>query len=365
MQSTAKQKTEYRGLVRLLKLVTPDRFDPQPVSESGQAATRCLGAFIFLLLLGALHLAGLGSQIAPVWTVALLYQVFAYLWIWVISLNLLPLKMRKWMTIVLDFSIFSFGFATGGEAIALMFFTPVFSAIGYALRYGIDYARLALLIGTPLLGLGMLLNPFWLAHPYLSAGVLICFLTLPIYVKKLSEQVIISKLQLEEHAKQLRAESRRDTLTGLLNRIGFREQIATQLDDTQPSSILYIDLDGFKTVNDTAGHLQGDRVLVEVAAALAASLRAGDVVARLGGDEFAVSVRHLRGKEDARQIAENILQAISKIRIEKYQELRVGASIGIFDLPSAEICDIDTLLEHADDLMYRAKQGGKNRWAAN
>lgn len=311
-----------------------------------------------------LYFAGLSSQIAPVWPVALLYQAFGYLWIFVISYDLLPKRVRKWMTIVLDFGIFSFGFATGGEAVAMVFFAPIFSAVGYALRYGLYYAHLAMLLGTPLLVVGMSLNPFWLEHPFLSAGVLTCVLILPTYVKKLSEQVIANQRHLEERAGKLQEESRRDVLTGLFNRLGFSEKIANQLDDTQPSAILYIDLDGFKNVNDIAGHMAGDKVLFDVAKQIKKALRTGDVVARLGGDEFAASVTHLRSPEDAHQVAENIIHAVSSLKVEGHDDLRLGASIGICELPSSALRDIGTALNHADALMYQAKRSGKNRFVA-
>lgn len=363
-KKSKEEVTRYGGAVGLLKRITPDSFDPKPVSESGQAVVRVLGAAIFLLTLSVLTLAGLGDRVESGWLVAWLYQGFAYLWVFVISYELLPLRTRKWMSIVFDYSIFGLGFYTGGEAMALVFFVPIFSAIGYALRYGLNYARLAIAIGTPLLLVGMIFEPFWREHFMLMIGVLISFLTLPIYVLKLSERVIESKRLLEVQTEQLQVESRMDSLTGLLNRIGFREQIATQLGDAQPSAVLYIDLDGFKAVNDTAGHLAGDHALKEAASVIRASLRIGDVVARLGGDEFAASVRHLRNGEDAYQIAGNILAGLAAIKIDGDGELRLGASIGICELPSKEVRDMDELLQRADELMYQAKRDGKNRYVA-
>ncbi|MFA6119805.1 MAG: GGDEF domain-containing protein [Sideroxydans sp.] len=358
------EATRYGGAVGLLKRITPDRFDPKPVSESGQAVVRVMGAAVFLLTLTVMTLAGFGERVEPGWLVAWLYQGFAYLWIFVISYDLLPLRTRKWMSIVFDYSIYGFGFYSGGEAMALVFFVPIFSAIGYALRYGMNYARLAIAIGTPLLFVGMVFEPFWREHFMMMIGVLVCFLTLPIYVLKLSEQVIESKRRLEKRAERFQVESRRDSLTGLLNRVGFREQIATQIDDVKPSAILYIDLDGFKAVNDTAGHAAGDQVLKEVATVIHSTLRNGDVVARLGGDEFAASVRQLRGKDDAYQIADNILACIAALKVDGYDELRLGASIGICELPSDEVRDMDELLHRADELMYQAKREGKNRYVA-
>jgi diguanylate cyclase (GGDEF)-like protein len=176
----------------------------------------------------------------------------------------------------------------------------------------------------------------------------------------------------------------RDSLTGLANRALFRDRVGHALaraarDGAAPPhaaarvAVLFLDLDGFKTVNDSLGHAAGDRLLVEVAARLLNATRGCDTVARLGGDEFAVLLENARGPADAEAVAERIVQALrAPIALGAAAaagaaphgppaEARVGASVGIaFAEPAM---DADALLRNADAAMYRAKAGGKNRHA--
>jgi diguanylate cyclase len=124
--------------------------------------------------------------------------------------------------------------------------------------------------------------------------------------------------------------------------------------------MLFIDLDGFKQVNDSLGHRAGDAVLVAVADRLVRVLRAGDTVARLGGDEFAVVAKYLTGPADAHTAAERIVHAVEAPIDFHGQQIQVSASVGI--ALSTPDTDADTLLHDADDAMYQAKIAGKNRY---
>jgi len=168
-----------------------------------------------------------------------------------------------------------------------------------------------------------------------------------------------------------------DGLTGLANRALFRDRVQqalTRLTRTGPSlagddprvAVLFLDLDGFKAVNDAMGHHAGDRVLQGVAARLLNATRGIDTVARFGGDEFAVLVENARGLADVNIVAERILTALrSPIVVgggtsgAARREARVGASIGI---ALADLgVNADALLAQADAAMYQAKSEGKGR----
>jgi diguanylate cyclase (GGDEF)-like protein len=124
-------------------------------------------------------------------------------------------------------------------------------------------------------------------------------------------------------------------------------------------AVLYIDLDGFKPINDRHGHLVGDKVLAQVAARMRQIARDEDVVARIGGDEFAILQYHVTRTVHAVALAERILEGISaEMRIES-QRLQVGASIGIALCCSTDL-DSDMLMRHADVAMYAAKASGRN-----
>ncbi|WP_160118267.1 putative bifunctional diguanylate cyclase/phosphodiesterase [Pannonibacter phragmitetus] len=154
-----------------------------------------------------------------------------------------------------------------------------------------------------------------------------------------------------------------DALTGLANRILFREKaeeyVARSLATGQPTALLYLDLDQFKTVNDTLGHPVGDKLLVEVAARLRQAIGEEDLIARLGGDEFAIVLHGRRSPAQAAEMADRIIGAIGQSFDIGGQCIFVGVSIGIAISPQ-DGEDADTLLMHADMALYRAKQDGRN-----
>jgi len=156
-----------------------------------------------------------------------------------------------------------------------------------------------------------------------------------------------------------------DPLTGLPNRRCLMEKITVLVSRTRRKenlfAVLYIDLDGFKQVNDSLGHQVGDALLVQMASCLRSWIREGDLLARLGGDEFLVILDRLYSKDDAALVAANLLKAIAHPFHVKGHELRIGASIGISIYPDDSV-DAEQLLQQADSAMYAAKREGKNRF---
>ncbi len=167
-----------------------------------------------------------------------------------------------------------------------------------------------------------------------------------------------------EQENLLRRLAHYDTLTGLPNRAMF----ARKMDDTmeqarQMGSLLgvaYLDLDGFKPVNDRLGHDAGDRLLVVAAQRMARALRTQDCVARLGGDEFAILLPALQSVQEGRQLLTQAMQSLALPYQIGANRVNVTASIG-FTLYPQDDSDADTLLRHADQAMYAAKQAGRNR----
>lgn len=153
-----------------------------------------------------------------------------------------------------------------------------------------------------------------------------------------------------------------DFLTGLLNRNSFGREAKLRLERTglaEQTALLYIDLDGFKRVNDELGHALGDAVLVAVAERLRKLTRKLDLQARLGGDEFAILLSQLSNHQEAEQIAASLLTALSEPYHLADRFISVQASIGISMAPQHGTT-LDELLQAADKAMYRVKQHGKN-----
>ncbi len=154
-----------------------------------------------------------------------------------------------------------------------------------------------------------------------------------------------------------------DPLTGLFNRGIFNERLQQALAQAvrfeRSLALLFIDLDGFKLVNDTFGHSAGDTMLIEIAARLRATLREGDVIARMGGDEFVVLVEEFGEAVQIGEVAKKVLDTVSRPVMLQGQECQVTTSIGISTYP-VDGRDGQTLLKNADIAMYRAKEQGKN-----
>jgi diguanylate cyclase (GGDEF)-like protein len=162
----------------------------------------------------------------------------------------------------------------------------------------------------------------------------------------------------EEAQRVLRTRATRDPLTGLLNRAAFEEALHHEVassDREPPPSLLLVDLDGFKQVNDTLGHLTGDDVLVRVARLLEAGVRKADVVARLGGDEFAVLLPRT-SQARANDLARRLLGRVRADEVLRDERAPVGFSIGLAWLAAPRTGE--ELVAAADDAMYRAKRGG-------
>jgi diguanylate cyclase (GGDEF)-like protein/PAS domain S-box-containing protein len=157
-----------------------------------------------------------------------------------------------------------------------------------------------------------------------------------------------------------------DALTDLPNRVLLKDRLAHILVQgkrrSETVSVMFVDLDSFKEVNDGLGHAGGDELLVQVARRLKASVRGEDTVARFGGDEFILLMSSLRSPDTALEtVAAKVLRAFSEPFQVQGQPIPVTASIGISHFPD-DGTDVETLLAHADKALYRAKELGRNRF---
>lgn len=157
-----------------------------------------------------------------------------------------------------------------------------------------------------------------------------------------------------------------DHLTGIANRGLFYDRLAQAIASARryknTLAVLFLDLDGFKPINDTLGHTAGDRLLQVVAQRITGAIRQSDSVARIGGDEFAVILWQVVKASDAATVAENILRSVAEPVTLGKTERSVRASIGISIYPSdGEMAD--TLVRNADTAMYHAKEQGGDRYA--
>ena len=170
---------------------------------------------------------------------------------------------------------------------------------------------------------------------------------------------------IKEHQQRLEHLAHFDALTQLPNRMLLGDRLQLAMAQAERSgkllAVCYLDLDHFKPINDRWGHAVGDRLLIEAAQRLKACVRAGDTVARLGGDEFVLLITGLDSQHECEQALSRVIVALAQPFPISDQQLNVSASIGVTLFPH-DGADADTLLRHADQAMYAAKQNGRNRY---
>jgi len=211
------------------------------------------------------------------------------------------------------------------------------------------------------------LGPCCFAAPFLGEPImLIVFFQIPFYLYSMTKAgyrlniMLVSTMQAErEHAFQ----ARHDMLTGLSNRVGLAKALDASLArsaDGPSLAFIYLDLDGFKAVNDTHGHMAGDQLLQLVSERLRRLIRAGDLAARIGGDEFIVLSDQV-GRAQLKRFGERLVRDISQpYDLDDRSTVRIGVSVGIALAPDHGT-DMENLMSAADNALYRAKSGGKSR----
>lgn len=171
--------------------------------------------------------------------------------------------------------------------------------------------------------------------------------------------------QMKDHQKQLEHNAHYDALTGLANRVLLADRLQHAMNQSQRRqrslAVVYLDLDGFKSVNDSYGHEIGDELLIAVAQQMKDALRDGDTLARIGGDEFVAVLVDLEQTADCEPILLRLLSAAAEPVTVNNIALQVSASIGVTLYPQ-DAADAEQLMRHADQAMYTAKQAGKNRY---
>lgn len=200
---------------------------------------------------------------------------------------------------------------------------------------------------------------------FMMIGMILCGFGLIAFMKRQNDLLEGAHGEVQDLAKNLTYLAHHDTLTGLANRVLFRQRLDADLGRLrahgEPLTVLYLDLDGFKQVNDKLGHAAGDELLRIVAKRLQNAIRANDIPARLGGDEFAVLLRDPVSIDIAETISQRIIAAISApIGLDR-QEVTIGTSIGIFVAKDPKLTR-DEIMRGADKALYQAKSEGRGRY---
>ena len=338
-------------------MLLPRNFAPELTAESGQSVLR-----LCVSLLGAAYMAAV-AYLTGAWpglAAVLAYVFFAYAWIWVAHLRLGSQNGRVLSALTLDQCLIAACLHFGGAPTIVFAWGMPFANIGHGLRFGPRYARIGAAIGTLAGIVAFASSAYWRARPYTSLGLILANYILPVYVTKLADKLWQQKSASEERAKELEIVARTDFLTSELNRSGFSfelDQLVGAGPSREPLAVMLLDLDGFKSINDTAGHAAGDEVLRQVAKSVRGQVRKSDVLARVGGDEFGVIACGVDDSRRAEELGAAIQAAIADIRIPGYPLLRVGASIGYCLVARDTPAQPDAIMAAADDMMYATKRG--------
>ncbi len=249
-------------------------------------------------------------------------------------------------------------YVAGKASIPLLFFY-VWLPVDNGYRYGPRYLICAtVLVAITLLG-SILFAPYWAPHRMLAVGVFLNTIILVLYTGYLIDQINKTSAKLQELAT-------RDILTNLPNRRFFVEHLKRAMILTHRSkqycACVFLDLDGFKYVNDTHGHAIGDLLLIEVSRRIENNLRDTDLLSRFGGDEFAIVTQCHKIPGDAITVSHRILSLLNGITEIAGCPIKISASIGIswYQNDDKHVADPDALIKNADLAMYSAKKAGKN-----
>ena len=205
----------------------------------------------------------------------------------------------------------------------------------------------------------------WLALTVAVPTVAVLAITtiLLVYDAHLDSRTRKHNAQLEQANAQLEHAATHDALTGLPNRVLLADRLAQATAQSERYSrgfaVLVADLDRFKSINDSLGHIAGDEMLKEVARRLSQLLRKADTLARLGGDEFVLVLNEITGPRDAETVASKVLASLSEPVTLSGLDVQISASIGVSVFPDDGL-DAETLLQHADAAMYHAKKHGRS-----
>jgi len=297
---------------------------------------------------------------APLYSFALAYLIFTlfhYFWLRIDSRELFY---RRLITIVGDLSILSFSFLYDSHYASFFYPLYLWIIIGNGIRFGPPYLFTALLIGFIEFAFVIYSNPFWSGENlFLGFGLLFSIIVLPLFYLSLIKRLHDDNRGLTHQVKETEHQATYDFLTNIPNRSHFIKTIHTCEMQKEKISLFFIDLDGFKEVNDHFGHDVGDIVLQEVAKRLKEIAHNDFFLARLGGDEFTLIIQ----KQEIpylKTVAKKILIALSK-PYHKERIKTISASIGIALSHFDESSYVD-LLHHSDKAMYQAKYNGKNQY---
>lgn len=269
---------------------------------------------------------------------------------------------RRLMGMIFDYSMMSYFMYVMKDNGILFFPVYLWVTIGNGLRYGPRYLYTAMMMGIAGFSIVFASSPYWQEQWGFSIGLLVGLVALPLYFSSLLKRLNGQHEELKRLYEQMARHATHDSLTNLPNRKHFYDQLAETIASAGQKgssfTVLYLDLDNFKTINDDLGHVAGDQLIERMARRIEKCIRKADIVARVGGDEFVVILRDI-APADSTKVAEKIIESLADPFIIAGKSLGVTISIGLATYPE-DGKDMNALIHAADSAMYEAKRNGKN-----
>lgn len=345
----------------------PDKTPETEVSfEAYQERMHLITRGLFLLILCAfilwLNTESETDILLYTLSASIVYTVAAYASVLVFGR---PSHFRKALGVLTDTAALSSAIYVLGLQGAAVYPIFLWSIVGHGLRYGQRY--LVFSAASSIIGFtaAAIFSTEWLRTSTTAASFVMGMVVLPLFYASLVRQLHEARSKLEEQVKEVSKAAYYDRLTGLPNRHLLESQLEKEIARAKRHStlfsLMFLDLDGFKAINDTHGHAAGDIVLCEIAARLTGAIRETDTASRLGGDEFIILLTDIRDAETVRTIAEKLMKVVAEpIQVQGIPvSLQVTASIGVASYPEHGT-EAGVLLRQADHAMYKVKRRGRN-----
>lgn len=269
---------------------------------------------------------------------------------------------RQIVSIAVDMISISMVMAMAGKWGAVFYPLYLWVIGGNGTRFGVRYLWMAMGMGATGFALAIMGSGYWQANMPAAMGLLFGMIVLPLFHAVLIKRLHELNRQLRDECRNAEHMAGHDAMTGLANRLRFECRLDSEIERAQRGglcfSVYFIDLNGFKAVNDSLGHKAGDRLLCHVAAQIGEAVRSTDMAARLGGDEFAViSAAGAAGSQPDKMV-DRLVAAVGKpCRIDG-KAVAVGASIGMASFPE-DGEDSESIMHAADEEMYAHKHGDR------
>jgi diguanylate cyclase (GGDEF)-like protein len=340
------------------------RLAKRPDSEHVQASIRIV---ISLIATAYVIFAGReGGVITPaawhVLTMAILFISLSIVLLISIVAHPNTSVVRRVIGMLADIAMNTYLLYTLGETGVPFYGVYLWVAFGNGFRYGPRYLYIATALSVIGFVLVLFTNEYWITHRTMGMGLLTVLVVLTMYVANLVRQLNDRNHELRQLYEQMAKHATHDSLTGLPNRKYFHDHLAETITsaerDKKTFAMLFLDLDGFKAINDALGHGVGDQIIEITARRLERCIRKGDLVARVGGDEFIVLLRDII-LFDVSKVAEKFIEALSEPFVIAGNTLRITISIGVAMYPQDGM-DANALINNADNAMYETKRSGKN-----